>query len=165
MRCDADILYLKRVLPLFLLVSLMDSFAGSIVRLSAHDEVCNGWTSIDNYTDFFLRVLRALCGEPCISTIQSGSYLAWQLGQMRMILQVSFVNRTNDVWKPSSYPQLGTDVEFFLYFYWNWLWYPFIQHIPPSFLLEKSGCILQPQFGKGQKGEREKKGKRRKINS
>ena len=26
---------------------------------------------------------------------------------MRMILQVSFVNRTNEVWKPSSYPQFG----------------------------------------------------------
>ena len=62
-------------------------------------------------------------------------------------------------------PALGTDVEFLIYFYWNWLRCPFIQHIPPSFLLEKSGCILQPQFGKGQKGEREKKGKRRKINS
>ena len=83
------------------------SFAGSIVRLSAHDEVCNGWTSIDNYTGFFLCVLRALCGELYISTIQSGSYLAWQLGQMRIILQVSFVTRTNEVWKPSSYPQLG----------------------------------------------------------
>ena len=79
--------------------------SGSIVRLSAHDEVCNGWTSIDNYTVFFLCVLRVLCGEPCISISQPGSYLAWQLGQMRMILQVSFVNRTNDVWKPSSYPQ------------------------------------------------------------
>ena len=81
--------------------------SGSIVRLSAHDEVCNGWTSIDNYTDFFLCVLRALCGELCISTFQLGSYLAWQLGQMRMILQVSFVNRANEVWKPSSYPHWG----------------------------------------------------------
>ena len=81
--------------------------SGSIVRLSAHDEVCNGWTSIDDYTDFFLCVLRAICGEPCISTFQSGSYLAWQLGQMRIILQVSFVVRTNEVWKPSSYPQFG----------------------------------------------------------
>src|SRR3990167_6125401 len=62
---------------------------------------------VGNYTVFFLCVLHALCGEPCISTFQSGSYLAWQLGQMRMILQVSFVNRTNDVWKPSSYPQFG----------------------------------------------------------
>src|SRR3990167_6897130 len=26
---------------------------------------------------------------------------------MRMILQVSFVVRTNEVWKPSSYPQFG----------------------------------------------------------
>ncbi len=40
-------------------------------------------------------------------TVQSGSYRTWQLGQMRIILQVSFVTRTNDVWKPSSYPQLG----------------------------------------------------------
>ena len=116
MRCKADVLYLKRVLPLFLLVSLMDSFAGSIVRLSAHDEVCNGWTSIDNYTVFFLCVLRTLCGEPCIFTFQSGSYLAWQLGQMRIILQVSFVNRTNDVWKPSSYPHWGqTWSSFFIF--------------------------------------------------
>ena len=72
MRCKADVLYLKRVLPLFLLFPLMDSpllvqpspiepkhlafvtagassksivwfkMSGSIVRLSAHDEVCNG---------------------------------------------------------------------------------------------------------------------------
>ena len=124
MRCKADVLYLKRVLPLFLLLPLAGSFApdwtetlgvfdsGCMVKTPG--SICKIEPALDkiNQEDFpfifpFLCVLRALCGELCISTIQSGSYLAWQFGQMRMILQVSFVNRTNEVWNPSSYPQFG----------------------------------------------------------